>query len=39
MVENFALFDFALEPGEVAVLDALESGKRVGPDPATMNNA
>lgn len=39
MVENFALFDFALEPAEVAVLDALESGKRIGPDPATMNNA
>jgi 2,5-diketo-D-gluconate reductase A len=38
MVENFALFDFALDPDEVAVLDALETGKRVGPDPATMNN-
>jgi diketogulonate reductase-like aldo/keto reductase len=38
MVENFALFDFALDPAEVAVLDALEAGKRVGPDPATMNN-
>ena len=38
MVENFALFDFALDPDEVAVLDALETGKRVGPDPATNNN-
>jgi diketogulonate reductase-like aldo/keto reductase len=38
MIENFALFDFALEPDEVAVLDALEAGKRVGPDPATNNN-
>ena len=39
MVENFALFDFALDPAEIAVLDALETGKRVGPNPATMNNA
>jgi 2,5-diketo-D-gluconate reductase A len=38
MVENFALFDFALEPDEVAVLDALETGGRVGPDPATNNS-
>ena len=39
MVENFDLFDFALEPAEISVLDALEAGKRVGPNPATMNNA
>jgi len=38
MVENFALFDFALAPDEIATLDALEAGKRVGPDPATNNN-
>lgn len=38
MVENFALFDFALTPDEIATLDALEAGKRVGPDPATNNN-
>jgi 2,5-diketo-D-gluconate reductase A len=38
MVENFALFDFALAPDEIATLDALEAGKRVGPDPATSNN-
>jgi len=38
MIENFALFDFALEPGEIAALDALDAGKRVGPDPATNNN-
>ncbi|HSK32739.1 MAG TPA: aldo/keto reductase, partial [Propionicimonas sp.] len=31
MAENFALFDFALEPDEIATLDALEAGKRVGP--------
>jgi 2,5-diketo-D-gluconate reductase A len=38
MIENLALFDFALDPDEVAVLDALEAGGRVGPDPATNNS-
>jgi 2,5-diketo-D-gluconate reductase A len=38
MVENFALFDFALTPAEVAVFDALEAGHRIGPDPAVNNN-
>ena len=38
MVENFALFDFALTPDEIAVFDGLESGKRIGPDPATNNS-
>ncbi|MBI4898879.1 MAG: aldo/keto reductase [Actinobacteria bacterium] len=38
MVENFDLFDFGLEPAEVAVIDALDCGKRVGSHPATMNN-
>ena len=38
MVENFGLFDFALTPEEVAVFNALESGKRIGPDPATNNS-
>lgn len=38
MVENFDLFDFGLEPREVATIDALESGRRVGSHPATMNN-
>ncbi len=38
MVENFELFDFALTPEEVAVIDALESGHRIGPDPATNNS-
>jgi 2,5-diketo-D-gluconate reductase A len=37
MAENFDLFDFTLEPAEVAVLDGLEAGMRVGPDPATHN--
>jgi 2,5-diketo-D-gluconate reductase A len=38
MVENFELFDFALTPEEIAVFDSLESGKRIGPDPATNNS-
>jgi 2,5-diketo-D-gluconate reductase A len=38
MIENFALFDFAMTSDEVAVFDALESGHRIGPDPATNNN-
>ena len=37
MVENFELFDFALTPEEVAVFDGLETGGRIGPDPATNN--
>jgi 2,5-diketo-D-gluconate reductase A len=39
MIENFELFDFSLTPDEIAVIDALENGGRIGPDPATMNNA
>jgi 2,5-diketo-D-gluconate reductase A len=38
MKENFDLFDFSLTPEEIAVLDDLEAGGRIGPDPATMNN-
>ena len=38
MLENFSLFDFALTPAELAVLDGFETGVRVGPDPATNNN-
>lgn len=38
MVENFALFDFALTATEVAAIDSLEAGHRVGPNPATNNN-
>jgi 2,5-diketo-D-gluconate reductase A len=38
MQENFDLFDFSLTPEEIAVLDDLEAGGRIGPDPATMNN-
>ena len=31
--ENFALFDFALAPEEMAAIDALETNGRIGPDP------
>jgi 2,5-diketo-D-gluconate reductase A len=36
--ENFALFDFQLEPGDVQTIDALDRGEagRNGPDPDTF---
>jgi len=33
IAENFAVTDFALTPGQVAAIDALDSGKRLGEDP------
>jgi 2,5-diketo-D-gluconate reductase A len=33
IAENFDVFDFMLSPGEMAGIDALETGKRGGPDP------
>jgi 2,5-diketo-D-gluconate reductase A len=35
--ENFALFDFELEPEDMAVIGALDRGERTGPDPDTFN--
>lgn len=35
--ENFALFDFRLEAGDLARIDGLERGQRIGPDPSTFN--
>ncbi|WP_334171190.1 aldo/keto reductase [Sinomonas sp.] len=35
MRENFAAAALALAPGEVAAIDALDSGSRIGADPAT----
>jgi 2,5-diketo-D-gluconate reductase A len=32
--ENFTIFDFQLSDEEMAALEALDSGKRTGPDPA-----
>lgn len=34
--ENFAVFDFTLEKDEITAIDKLDSGKRLGPDPATF---
>ena len=36
IAENFNVFDFDLTTGELAALDALDTGVRGGPDPASM---
>jgi 2,5-diketo-D-gluconate reductase A len=33
IAENFAVFDFELSVGELAAIDALDTGRRNGPDP------
>lgn len=37
VAENIAVFDFELDPDDVAALSALERGLRTGPDPDTFN--
>jgi len=37
--ENFELFDFALSEDDMAAIERLEAGERVGPDPATFSVA
>jgi 2,5-diketo-D-gluconate reductase A len=37
MQENFALFDFDLDEGQMATLTALDRGERTGPDPDTFD--
>jgi diketogulonate reductase-like aldo/keto reductase len=37
IAENLHVFDFALEPDEVAAIDALDTGVRGGPDPELLN--
>ncbi|TYP88087.1 aldo/keto reductase [Blastococcus xanthinilyticus] len=37
MAENFALFDFELETGDLATLTGLDRAERTGPDPDTFN--
>ncbi|MDV6014627.1 aldo/keto reductase [Haloechinothrix sp. LS1_15] len=37
IVENIDVFDFALSAEELARIDALDSGARIGPDPDTFN--
>lgn len=39
IAENFDVFDFALAPDEVAVVDALDTGVRGGPDPELVDTA
>jgi 2,5-diketo-D-gluconate reductase A len=35
--ENFSIFDFEIAEDDMAEISALDSGTRVGPDPATFN--
>ncbi|BCW87519.1 Morphine 6-dehydrogenase [Alphaproteobacteria bacterium SO-S41] len=37
IAENIDVFDFSLEAGEIAAIDALDSGVRSGPDPETFD--
>ncbi len=37
IAENAQIFDFELSPADMEVLDALNKGKRVGPDPDNFN--
>jgi diketogulonate reductase-like aldo/keto reductase len=39
IVENFAIFDFALTVDEVAAIDGLDTGERGGPDPEKVDTA
>lgn len=36
IVENFDVFDFELTPGELADIDALDTGRRGGPEPDSI---
>ena len=37
IAENLGVFDFALQPGELAAIGALDTGLRGGPDPELLN--
>ena len=37
--ENFELFDFALSEDDMAAVDRLDVGERVGPDPGKFSTA
>ena len=36
IVENFEVFDFELQPAEMDAIEALDAGRRTGPDPDTF---
>ncbi len=36
MAENIDIFDFELTAADMAAIDALDAGRRLGPDPATL---
>jgi 2,5-diketo-D-gluconate reductase A len=36
IAENFDIFDFELTAEELAAIDALDTGVRLGPEPATI---
>lgn len=36
IVENFDVFDFSLSAGEIATIDALDTGARAGGNPETF---
>ncbi|MBB5869875.1 diketogulonate reductase-like aldo/keto reductase [Allocatelliglobosispora scoriae] len=37
IAENFDVFDFELSADQIAAIDGLDSGGRIGPDPATFS--
>lgn len=39
IAENFDVFDFALDADELAAIDALDTGRRSGPEPSSMDVA
>ena len=37
IAENIDIFDFTMTPAEIAAIDAMDTGKRSGPDPEAVN--
>jgi 2,5-diketo-D-gluconate reductase A len=37
IAENFQVFDFELQPEDLAAIDGMDRGQRTGPDPDTFN--
>ena len=37
IAENFEIFDFELEPADLAAIEGLDRDERTGPDPDTFN--